>query len=661
MYAETRSDMRAFESFNEGSFFDVGEAVELDDLVLAPKSCLCCTPYDSLRSLCIRVADSKSFEIGVSVVIALSMLAIAIEGPPGQYTNRSSNMRVFHEITEYVFLALFWAEFVIKVTAFSFARHRYSYIADWWNRFDFFILLMGTTELAFSNAGMSFGSTLRAGRMLRVFRIVRRAQGIQQVLEVLAKTVTDLSIVMVLQFVFFLIFSVFGMDLWMGMYKRCTVHSTCVLPGCRRMIEESLEYLYANVTGKDECLARGGSWANPAGLSFDNIFASLHTLFVFALTSDRSRVFVAGIDAVAKDVQPSPTAQWDSFYYFLGFQLVVVMFFMNLFVVVIIRNMRNVHGSALLTEEQLQWSCVKRKLCVHMHQTGNVRNMWKHASPVVYRMVTSKLFTNIIYLLIGCNLAINLCEHFPMEVWIHEWADLLNLLFLLIFSFEMTVKVFSFGLRGYLSQRWDQFDGLIVIVSWLLLLVDANSSEARGHSSTARIARSLRALRGLRLLRPEGPLAVVISTLQVAFRGVLNVSSVFLFNIFVFALIGVFLFGDLPFGVYYNTHNNFSTFNDAVLFLTKVAFGQHIVHVQHEISGWIYPYIIFYQAITYFLIMNQYIAVIFNVRLLPCLVFFFMYLFTRKSWHTADPAVKCGRLLIFPGRHLQPTPSPRIM
>jgi hypothetical protein len=149
--------MRAFESFMELSFFDIGEVIELDDLVVAPRSCFCCTPYDSLRSLCISIAHSKSFEIGVSIVIALSMLAIAIEGPPGEYEKKNSSMRMFHEVTEIVFLALFWVEFGVKVTAFSFARHRYAYIRDWWNRFDFFVLVMGTTELAFSNAGMSFG------------------------------------------------------------------------------------------------------------------------------------------------------------------------------------------------------------------------------------------------------------------------------------------------------------------------------------------------------------------------------------------------------------------------------------------------------------------------------------------------------------------------
>jgi hypothetical protein len=621
VYTQARSDMRAFESFMELSFFDIGEVIELDDLVVAPRSCFCCTPYDSLRSLCISIAHSKSFEIGVSIVIALSMLAIAIEGPPGEYEKKNSSMRMFHEVTEIVFLALFWVEFGVKVTAFSFARHRYAYIRDWWNRFDFFVLVMGTTELAFSNAGMSFGSTLRAGRMLRVFRIVRRARGIQQVLEVLAKTVKDLSIVIVLQFVFFLIFSVFGMDLWMGMFKRCTVGSTCLEPDCHSMIQESMEYSYVNVTGKDECLARGGSWTNPAGLSFDNIFTSLHTLFVFALTTDRSRVFVAGLDAVAKGVQPSPTAQWDSFYFFLGFQLVVVMFFMNLFVVVIIRNMRNVRGSALLTSAQLQWSCVKRALRVHMQQSGNVRTMWKDGSPVLYRMVTDKLFTRIVYILIGSNLVINLFEHFPMEVWIDEWADTVNSLFLFLFSAEMAAKIASFGPRGYLSQRWDQFDGSIVIGSWLLLLIDAASSEGRGHGSTARIARSLRALRGLRLLRPEGPLAVVMSTLQMAFRGILNVCTVLIFNVFLFALIGVFMFGDLPFGVYYNAQNNFKSFGDAVLFLIKVTLGQHIVHVQHELSGWMYPYLILYQAISYLLIMNQYVAVIFNVRLLSVVTY----------------------------------------
>ena len=102
---------------------------------------------------------------------------------------------------------------------------------------------------------------------------------------------------------------------------------------------------------------------------------AMYTLFMFALTTDRGVIFSTTLDIAAthqdKTLQPSTNANLypETVMYFVGFQLIVVrqptaaagilhrdcsckltrtpsqvMFFMNLFVVVLIRNLHNLHG-----------------------------------------------------------------------------------------------------------------------------------------------------------------------------------------------------------------------------------------------------------------------------------------------------------------------------
>jgi hypothetical protein len=94
-----------------------------------------------------------------------------------------------------------------------------------------------------------------------------------------------------------------------------------------------------------------------------------------------------------------------------------------------------------------------------------------------------------------------------------------------------------------------------------------------------------------------------------------NVSTVFLFNTFVFATLGMQLFGDHPHGEYFNQHSNFDSFGDGLVFLFKVAFGQHFLRAQEEVGSedWrMYGFLIAYQITTSFLIMHQYTAAIFE-------------------------------------------------
>ena len=81
--------------------------------------------------------------------------------------------------------------------------------------------------------------------------------------------------------------------------------------------------------------------------------------------------------------------------------------------------------------------------------------------------------------------------------------DAFNLVLTIVFALEMILKLVAYGCRGYWRDSFNTFDGIIVIVSLVeILLVKLAGIEAGGGVS------ALRALRLLRVLKVRQPRVV---------------------------------------------------------------------------------------------------------------------------------------------------------
>jgi hypothetical protein len=143
-------------------------------------------------------------------------------------------------------------------------------------------------------------------------------------------------------------------------------------------------------------------------------------------------------------------------------------------------------------------------------------------------------------------------------VQISDWA------ILLVFTIEMFLKMYAWGLRrraldentenvdliamiaedfesqGYFSNNWNTFDFIIVFVSWITVpltyTVEVNSSVG----SVVRAARAMRPLRALQFLEgAQDVLKTFPNALESMIDGFLLVALV----LFVYAILGVNLFG----------------------------------------------------------------------------------------------------------------------
>ncbi|GLD92308.1 hypothetical protein PINS_up000841 [Pythium insidiosum] len=113
----------------------------------------------------------------------------------------------------------------------------------------------------------------------------------------------------------------------------------------------------------------------------------------------------------------------------------------------------------------------------------------------------------------------------------------LEVALLVLLSFEQVAKVIGLeGLRPLLRQRWDVFDFLTVIVSWLSMLPNSSTS---GFNLL-----SLRLFRGVRLFKHWKGFHDVVETFLASLQMAANAVLCYCYYLFLFAILGMYLFND---------------------------------------------------------------------------------------------------------------------
>jgi hypothetical protein len=118
--------------------------------------------------------------------------------------------------------------------------------------------------------------------------------------------------------------------------------------------------------------------------------------------------------------------------------------------------------------------------------------------------------------------------------------DDVNLLFTVIFTLEVVMKIIGLGARPFCRDRFNIFDALIVIIS----LVEISMSEGSGSFSALRAFRLFRIFKLFRV----GDLRVLIDSIAFTISTIGNYVILLVLFIYVYALLGMqFFAGQLVF------------------------------------------------------------------------------------------------------------------
>merc|ERR1719261_126640 len=120
--------------------------------------------------------------------------------------------------------------------------------------------------------------------------------------------------------------------------------------------------------------------------------------------------------------------------------------------------------------------------------------------------------------------------------------DTINTIFTFLFLIEMIIKLMAWGIKQYMQDYWNWFDGALVIVSVTGFIIQEilkgmfpiNAALFR----IIRLARISRALRALRLMKRIQGIAGLIDTLMLTLPALGNVVSLLFLAMFIFTALG---------------------------------------------------------------------------------------------------------------------------
>ena len=224
-----------YDALHSLSFFDFNVEVHGKKLLLEERSLCCCALRSRVRFAAIRAAYSPVFDGVLVAVIVLNTLVIAMEdlSDPqlvGNLPDSYSTINQFVFYSDFVFTALYFVEFLVKVVASGFCIGRGVYLSSWWNVFDFTILALSVLipiTFAFGDAVREqevseFVKVLRVFRILRPLKTITAVPNMRQLASTLVAAVRALKEVFLLLFLLWVIFATILVDLLHGrLNRRC--------------------------------------------------------------------------------------------------------------------------------------------------------------------------------------------------------------------------------------------------------------------------------------------------------------------------------------------------------------------------------------------------------------------------------------------------------
>ncbi|XP_075948050.1 voltage-dependent T-type calcium channel subunit alpha-1H-like [Anarhichas minor] len=525
-------------------------------------------PHNRLRMWCQRVIGHKMFDHVILLFIFLNCITIALERPD---IPSNSMERVFLSVSNYIFTVIFVGEMMIKVVAMGLYFGKGVYLQSSWNILDGLLVFVSMVDILVSIASaggnriLGILRVLRLLRTLRPLRVISRAPGLKLVVETLITSLRPIGNIVLICCAFFIVFGILGVQLFKGKFFHC----------------DGLDV--SKITNKTQCLGAGYRWVRRK-YNFDNLGQALMSLFVLSCKDGWVSIMYDGLDAVAVDKQPIRNNNPWMLLFFISFLLIVSFFVLNMFVGVVVENFHKCRQEqeeeeARMREEKRQKRMEKRR------RRAQEKPYYADYSPLrrsIHTVCTSHYLDLFITIIIFTNLLTMSMEHYNQPQYFVEILKYCNYVFTLIFVIETILKLTAFGLRRFFKERWNQLDLAIVLLSIMgiaLEEIDLNASLPI-NPTIIRIMRVLRITRVLKLLKMATGMRALLDTVIQALPQVGNLGLLFMLLFFIYAALGVELFGKLECsdenpceGL--SRHATFDNFGMAFLTLFRVSTGDN--------------------------------------------------------------------------------------
>ncbi|CDW82939.1 voltage-gated ion channel superfamily [Stylonychia lemnae] len=520
------------------------------------------------RDFCAKLISHKIFDPFILFIITASTVTLALDNP---LNDPKGTMTAALQIIDQFFTAIFVLEAVCKILAFGLLLNgKNSYLRNPWNSLDFIILGFSLVSVVPNDKiDFKFMKAIRMLRVVRPLRVISRNQGLRIAVLSLLNSILGIFHVFTISILFFLLFGIFGINYFKGTFFKCH--------------QEHIPNTIFIITTKWDCINLGGEWINQ-DQNFDNILNGIKTLFEMSSTEGWTDVMWAGVDASEIDSVPIESNRPLWVIFFMAFLLFGSLFIMNLFVGVVINTFNDerekLGKNHLLTTFQREWIMIQISLLKLKPQSKQERFYKSKIRNFISIISYSQRFEFFILTCIILNTICFAIEWYNQPQDVNNVLEIINYVFAAIFTFETVIKLIALGYKDYFNNGWNIFDMMVVIGTITSVFLTVFTSTTFGASTT--LIRTFRIGRVLRIISKASFLKKIFNTFLVTIPSLANIGGLLALLLYIFSILGIFLFADVKLQTNLDQHANFQNFYTAFLTLVRCATGESWNYIMND-------------------------------------------------------------------------------
>ncbi|KAK2851748.1 hypothetical protein Q5P01_008024 [Channa striata] len=531
--------------------------------ILGKKNCL--------RVACHNLIHHPYFTNFILIFIILSSISLAAEDPIKSHSFRN----IVLGYADYVFTSVFTVEIVLKMTVYGAFLHTGSFCRNAFNLLDLLVVSVSLTSFFLHSSAISVVKILRVLRVLRPLRAINRAKGLKNVVQCVFVAIRTIGNILIVTTLLQFMFACIGVQLFKGRFYSCTDEAKHTPEECKGT------FVVYKDGDMNHPMVRERIWEN-SEFNFDNVLMGMLALFTVSTFEGWPQLLYRAIDANAINRGPIYNYRVEISIFFIIYIIIIAFFMMNIFVGFVIITFRE-QGEAEFKNCELNKN---QRQCVYYALKAQPIKIYIPKNPSqlkFWKIINSSQFEYVMFVLILGNTLTLAVQHYEQSKLFTSIMDILNMIFTVVFTIEMIIKLLALRAHHYFIDPWNSFDALIVVGSVLDIAVSEFSGggghgEGKGESGKVSITffRLFRVLRLVKLLSKGEGIRTLLWTFVKSLQALPYVGLLIAMIFFIYAVIGMQTFGKVAVddNTHINRNCNFQTFFMAVLVLFRCATGE---------------------------------------------------------------------------------------
>lgn len=544
---------------------------------------------NNFRKFCHRVINHRYFSNIVLVCILISSAMLAAEDPIEEKSYRNLILNYF----DVFFTTIFTIEIALKTITDGFVLHEGAFCRSAFNLLDLFVVCCSLMSFTFLQK-LSVIKIFRVVRVMRPLRAINRAKGLKHVVSCVIVAIKTIGNIILITFLLNFMFATIGVQLFKGTFYSCTDTSKLTESECKAY------RLYFQTSDIDLPKMEARSW-QLNDFNFNDVGQGMLTLFTVSTFEGWPSLLYVAIDSTAEDVGGLLNYRQVVAIFFIIYIIVVAFFMVNIFVGFVIVTFQN-EGEQEYKNCELdknQRACIEFALNARPTRRYIPHRKFQYK---VWSFVTSKSFEYFIMILIIVNTITLAMKYHDQPANYSTALDTLNIIFTLLFALESLLKIIAFRFKNYFNDFWNFWDFAIVLGSIIdiaysktetnPIIAGAFSQQANTLNGTLggsvfrqqqeknfisiNFFRLFRVMRLVKLLSRGEGIKTLLWTFVKSFQALPYVTLLILMLFFIYAVIGMQVFGKIALddSTAIHRNNNFQTFSQAILVLFRSATGE---------------------------------------------------------------------------------------